>query len=155
MKMKKYLFVALLTLVSARARSEEIVQSASHSHIRIGGVYFGNHLPSPEFTGSLSLGNGFFLEGNIGTLIVVGFADGGVRYELPVSGLAKPYFGGRSGLNYSVTDSALYYAATLGVKLGKYYLEADPLWYYRRDFENSHDNKIERNFLISIQREVP
>lgn len=153
--MRKIVFVCLAIFLSILAFAEESPPAWAEPSFRLGTVYFGNHLPSPAVTGSISLGQGFYLEGNVGTLLVLGFADVAIRYELPILDTVTPYLGARSGAHYTITESSLYNAATVGVKIGKYFVEADPLWYYRRDFEHSRNTKTEASFLLSIGRDIP
>jgi hypothetical protein len=92
-------------------------------------------IPMPVFRLSIETHDSLFLDGSLGSLLVAGDLNLGARYKVYNGETSRLFVGLKSGLTYSMTDSAYYYAAGFGYQWQQFSLELGPICYYRRDFE--------------------
>lgn len=152
--MKKILLATFLSIVSVPALGNDQPVDVSHSKsVRVGALLLRKNLPMPAITGSYSFGDDIYAEGTLGSIVVAGTANLGVRYEFLKSYLVTPYLGLQSGLDYTVTESALYYGASFGIRWHQLYLQFSPTYHYRRDFEHSRSYKLKPSAIASIMYE--
>ena len=149
--MKNFFFTVLLSLINTPALSkDQPAAEAGPGSTRVGALVMRGVLPIPAITGSYALGHDFFAEGTLGTIIAAGTANFGARYEFLRGQHLSPYFGLQTGVDYTVTESGLYYGASGGVRWNQLYLQVSPVYYYRRDFEKSRSYLRKASAMASI-----
>ena len=149
--MKKFLLTILLSLINTPALSnDQPTAEAGPTSTRVGALVLRGVLPMPAITGSYALGNDFFAEGTLGTIIAAGTANFGARYEFLGAQHISPYYGLQTGVDYTVTESGLYYGVSFGVRWNQLYLQVSPVNYYRRDFEKSRSYARKASAMASI-----
>jgi hypothetical protein len=107
-------------------------------------------IPVPTMRTSLKLNDSLLLDGSLGTLLVAGDLSLGSRYTFEAGEFGQFSVGLKSGLTYSITDSALYYAFGIGYQLKSFSLEVGPICYYRRDVEKSTSHNKEIGGLVGL-----
>ena len=143
--MHKLLFIPVL--LSSLGFAEE---NSGRLHLAAGVSDAYKLMPVPTIRASLKLNDSLLLDGSLGTLLVAGDLSLGSRYAFDAGELGRFSVGVKSGLTYSITDSALYYASGFGYQLEGFSLELGPICYYRRDVEKSSSHKKDIGGFVSL-----